>query len=206
MNDRPMLFEAMQRGIVSYGALAEKLRDEVALDLGHSVKESAIIMALRRYHDEIVLKQRKQFKFELASEITMKTNLVDVSVLKSPNLFIELEKLHKMVNYEKGDTLNIIHGSYEVSVVVSEKYMEKIKKLFDKEKILNIEKGLVSVSLRFGDEFLHTPGILFSVTRKLAWDNVNILEVVSTNTELTFIVRKKDAARAYTSLQTMVQS
>ena len=54
------------------------------------------------------------------------------------------------------------------------------------------------------DDFLHTPGIIFNAVRKLAWDNINIFEIVSTMTELTFILNKKDSMKAYEVLQELV--
>ena len=54
-------------------------------------------------------------------------------------------------------------------------------------------------------DFLYTPGILFAVTRKLYWDNINIFEIVTTATELTFIFQKADAMKAYASIQEIIE-
>jgi aspartokinase len=51
---------------------------------------------------------------------------------------------------------------------------------------------------------MHTPGIISTATRKLNWENVNIYELISTLTELTFIVNKKDSAKGYSALQRLV--
>lgn len=39
----------------------------------------------------------------------------------------------------------------------------------------------------------------------MAWENINIFEIVSTNTELTVILRKKDAMKAYEALDKLVR-
>ena len=83
--------------------------------------------------------------------------------------------------------------------------MEKLAKFLSGEKIFNKEQGLVALTIVFtSDDFLHTPGIIFNAVRKLAWDNINIYEIVSTMTELTFILNKKDSMKAYDVLQEMV--
>ena len=51
-----------------------------------------------------------------------------------------IRKIHKIVNYERGDTLNIIQGNYEITVVISQKYLSELKEIMENEKILNIEK------------------------------------------------------------------
>jgi len=203
ISSRPILHEAIEQGIISYGNLAEQLIPEIEEELNKKVKNSAVVMALRRYAEKIQ-KIHVKPKFDYNSEIIMKTNLCDISVRKSPALFTKLKKIYSIVNYEKGDVLNIIHGNYEVSIVSNMRHMEEIKKELKGEKILNTEKDLVSLSLSFSGDFLHTPGVISTTARKLNWENVNIYELVSTLTELTFIVSKKDSARGYTCLQRLV--
>lgn len=203
VSSRPILHDAIEQGIISYGNLAEQLISEVEEELNKKVKHSAVVMALRRYAEKIEKTQNKP-KFDYNSEIIMKTNLCDISVRKSPALFSKLKRIYSIVNYEKGDVLNVIHGNYEVGIISNMRYLENIKKELKGEKILNIEKDLVSLSLSFSGDFLHTPGVISTTARKLNWENVNIYELVSTLTELTFIVSKKDSAKGYACLQRLV--
>ena len=202
VSSRPLLHDAMEEGIISYGNLTEKLIGEIEEELNKKVKHSAVVMALRRYAEK--LQKAPRPKFDYNSEIIMKTNLCDISVRKSPSLFNKLKKIYQIVNYEKGDVLNIIHGNYEVSIISNMRYLEKIKNELNGEKLLNTEKDLVSLSLNFSGDFLHTPGIISTAARKLNWDNVNIYELVSTLTELTFIVSKRDSTKGYAALQRLV--
>jgi len=117
----------------------------------------------------------------------------------------KLKTIHNLVNFERGDTLNVIIGNNEVSIVSNEKYMEKLIRFLSGEKILNKEQGLVALTIIFtSDDFIHTPGVIFNAVRKLAWENINIYEIVSTMTELTFILNKKDSMKAYNVLSEMV--
>ncbi|MBW2975613.1 hypothetical protein KY366_07880 [Candidatus Woesearchaeota archaeon] len=202
VSSRPVLHDAIEQGIISYGNLAEQLIPEIEQELDKKVKNSAVVMALRRYSEK--LQKAPRPKFDYNSEIIMKTNLCDISVRKSPSLFSKLKKIYSVVDYEKGDALNVIHGNYEVSIISNMRYLESIKKGLAGEKILHVEKDLVSLSLSFSGDFLHTPGIISTVARKLNWDNVNIYELVSTLTELTFIVSKKDSSKGYIALQRLV--
>ena len=203
VSSRPLLHDAIEQGIVSYANLAEFLLPEISEELGKEVQQSAAVMALRRYAERIKpLSQKPSFTYD--SEIVMKTNLCDISIRKSPGLFSKLKTVYSLVDYERGDALNIIHGNYEVSIITNMKNLEKIRKRLDGEKILHIEKDLVSLSLNFSGDFLHTPGIISSAARQLHWENINIYELVSTLSELTFIVAKKDAAKGYQALQRLV--
>jgi len=203
INERPFILEAMGRGIVSYGSLAEKLKSEVEEELGREVKQHAIVMALRRHAEEIK-KHHKKISFDYSSDVILKTNICDISVLRSNSLLIKLKKIYDVINFEIGDFLNMIHGRYEVSIITHERYKENLIQFLKGEKILNLEEGLVTLTLTFPKEFFHTPGVVFNILRSIAWENINIYEIVSTNTELTLILNKKDATRGYKTLERLI--
>jgi len=204
INDKIFLLEPMSRGIIAYGSLAEQIKPEIEKELEKPVKTHAIVMALRR-HAEKLKEKHKHITFDFSSEIILKTDMCDISVLRSPSLLNKLKRLYDVVDFEKGDILNIIHGRHEVSVVTNERYREKSLNLLTDEKILNIEKNLVSLTLTYSKDFLYTPGVIFNVVRDIAWENINIYEIVSTNTELTFILNKKDGIKGYKVLEKLVE-
>lgn len=204
VNDRVFIQEPMSKGIISYGSLAEQLQPEIEEELGKEVKTHAIVMALRRYADQLIQKH-KTISFDYSSEIILKTDICDIAVLRSPTLLNKLKQLYDIVDFEKGDILNIIHGRYEVSIVTNERYRERLLDFLKREKILNVEKDLVALTLTFSKDFLYTPGIIFNIVRNIAWENINIFEIVSTNTELTFIQNKKDVVKAYKALEKLVK-
>jgi aspartokinase len=204
INDRVFIQEPISKGIVSHGSLAKQLKPEIEKELGKEVKTHAIVMAIRRYAESFKEKY-KEIVFDYSSEIILKTDMCDIAVLRSPSLLNKLKRLYDIVDFEKGDILNIIHGRHEVSVVTNERYREKLLNILKGEKILNLENNLVSLTLTFSKDFLHTPGVIFNVVRNIAWENINIFEIVSTNTELTFILNKKDAVKGYTVLEKLVK-
>lgn len=195
--------ESMNKNIISYSYLAKQLRPEIEEELGRKVRKHAIEMALRRYSDEIK-KKHKDITFNYSSDIIMKTQLCDFAVQRSPTLINKLKKLYDIVEYNKGDILNIIQGSNELSIITNERYKEQFKIKLKNEKILNIEEKLVSLTMTFSKDFLYTPGVIFNIIRNIAWDNVNIFEIVSTNTELTFIIHRKDAIKGYRALEKLI--
>lgn len=148
IDDRIFIQEALNKKIVSYGSLVAQLKPEVEKELGKEAKQHAIVMALRRYA-ETLNEKHKNTKFDYSSEIILKTEICDISVMRSPTLLTKLKKLYDIVNFEKGDILNIIHGRFEASIVTNERYREKFVNFLKGEKILNIEKDLVSLTLTF---------------------------------------------------------
>lgn len=205
VSEQPFVEEALANGIISVGNLAEQIHPKVEQELNKKVKLPAIVMALRRYADEIYKQRKRISEFDYSGEILLKTNICDFTVVKSSSLMTKLKTIHNLVNFERGDTLNVILGNNEVSVIINEKYKEKLMKFLSGERILNKEFDLVSLTIIFkSEEFTDTPGVIFNVVRKLAWENINIYEIISTMTELTFILSKKDSMKAYNVLQGLI--
>ncbi|MBI2558402.1 hypothetical protein HYW20_03695 [Candidatus Woesearchaeota archaeon] len=205
VSGQPFVEEALGKGIISIANLAEMMAPDVEKELGKKANQAAVVMALRRHSEEISSQRRKTKSFNYAGEILLKSNISDFTVIKSNSLLAKLKTIHGIVNFERGDTLNVIVGNSQVSIIINEKYMKKLAEFLSGEKILNKEQGLVALTIIFtSDDFLHTPGIVFDVVRRLAWNSINIFEIVSTMAELTFILSKKDSMKAYDVLQELV--
>ena len=204
VSGQPFVEEALSNGIISIANLAEDMLPEIENELGKKIRLPSIVMALRRYSEEIS-RHRRRAAFDYSGELIIKTNICDFTVAKTTALMAKLRTIHNLVNLERGDTLNVIIGNNEVSIIISDKHEEKLKSFLSGEKILNKEQNLVSLAIIFKSErFTDTPGVIFNIVRKLAWENINIYEIVSTMTELTFILSKKDSMKAYNVLHEMV--
>lgn len=200
----PMLNEAIANNIVNYANLAEHIKKKVEMEYGGKVKEAAIVMALRRYGERAKNELKIPFKFN--SEIIMKTGLSEMTLVRSMTILSKLRKIFDLVDYEKGETINIIQGNYEITLVMNDKHVNKAREILAGEKSINNERNLVSLTMMLSKDFLYTPGVLSKVTRKLEYENINVFENISTLTELIFIVSKKDAVKAYNALQELIES
>ncbi len=201
----PYLEEALDKGILNFANLAEYYQGQIEKELGQKVNGPAIVMAFRRHAENIESKNKSLPKFDYTSEIVMKTNLVDICVMHSTAFFAKLKDIYKAIDYDKGDVLNIIHGNNEAIIITNEKHKKTILSILKDEKIINTLEDLASFSLKFNPQFLSTPGIIAAVVKQFAWEDINILELVTTNTEMTFIVQKKDINRTYNVLEALVE-
>jgi len=124
---------------------------------------------------------------------------------RSKTIFPVLEKIDKMMGKE--DYLSLIIGKREISIIMSARYKEALLNLLGNEEILKIEENLGVLSLIFPMDFLYIPGLIFAVVGAISnISGINIFEVVSTLTELSFVLSEKDVDRAKEALQAMVSS
>jgi len=198
------LQEAIGKGIASYGSVAKQLKPEIEQELKKEVAHYAIVAAIRRYAEKLELRF-SDIKFNAnTSEVNLKTNVIDINVLKSSTIFDKLKRIYDIIRFEKGDVLHVIYGRNSVSIVTNERYKEQILKFLENEKIHNIEESLVSLSFTIGKKLVDTPGVLFQIVRNFAWENINIIEIISIDMEITFIVEEKDSVRGYKALQRLI--
>jgi aspartokinase len=204
VNKKIFVQESISKNIISFASLAKQLQPEIEQELKRSVKRHAIEMALRRYADHLK-HEHKNIIFDYSSDIIMKTQICDISVQRTSTFLKKIKNLYDVVDLEKGDLLNIIQGSNEVSIVTNERYKQKFIDILKNENIVNVEEELVSLTMTFSKDFLYTPGIIFNIIRNIAWENINIFEIISTNTELTFIIHKSNAVEGYKALEKLIQ-
>ena len=193
LQEKPFVHEALEKELINLGALAAYIQPEIEKELG-KVKTSAISMAIRRYHQD--LESYKKATIYADTELAVKSNLIEISLLKSPTIQPKLRSLH----VDHGGTLNIIQGNFEVLILCDKKYENEFRKILEGESIQKVRLGLSSLSVRIPKEFEDIPGFYFAITKALTMENIPIIEIVNTQSEATFILEDKDIPRAYSVL------
>jgi aspartokinase len=113
--------------------------------------------------------------------------------------------MYNVIDFKHGDIFNIIQGNYEISVITNKKYEEKLIDLIGKEKIKSLVDDHISISLLYSKDYSFTPGILYNISRNIAWENINILTCFHTPTEFFLIVHQDDAMKCYNILEMMLK-
>lgn len=204
VDERIYLHEAMSNGIASYGSVAKHLKPLIEKELGREVDHFAIVTALRR-HAQKLTKRFNGVSFNTKySEVNLKTHIIDINAIKSPELFDKLKRFYDLIDFDKGDILHVIYGRTHVAVVTNERYKDQILNLLQNQKIKKIEENLVALSFTVGKERIEEPGVLFKITRSLAWENINVIEIISVDLEVTFIIDKKDATKGFDALERLI--
>ncbi len=203
----PFVHECLGKEMVNYATVAEHLRPQLERELGKKIKTSAVSMALRRYAEDMKRKYESKGVMQILgkSEISVRSGICDITMLKSNTLFGRLKNIYSMVDYGRGDMLNIVHGNFTVTIIVNDAHRKKILDMLEDEKMCHMERDLAQVSLKFPSEYLYTSGVLHHLTKELAWSDINLIEIVSSSTELNFIVKSRDTVRAYSALEGIIE-
>lgn len=205
IEQKPFLQEALSRGIVNNAALAEEFIPEIEKELKKKVKFSAVNMAIRRLSEKLEKTFISKAKFDKESDITIKSDLIEITIFKIQDVQKYIKELYNIVNFKKGDLLTITQGLHEVMIITNGKYEKKILQLFPKKIIKKIIKNLSSLTINIPITAIETVGLFYIASRALNWENINIVDIVSTLTEMTFIVNENNTAKSFNVLKKLIK-
>ena len=144
---KPFLEGALVEGLINLSALARQLKPEIEKQVGKSVNDSAVIMALNRLVPRLELMSTMKFK-----------------------------------------------------KVVSSSIVPLVDEIFADEHKISQTQNLSSITVKLPAENAICPGVYYYIFKELAWDNINIAEVISTTNEFTVVISDDDIHRAFTIL------
>lgn len=204
LNKHVFLQEAINHGIVSYNKLAKDIKPEIEKQLGRKIKHNAVVMSLRRYAEKLE-KKKERISFNYFRELLLKTDICYIVIEETETSVGRIKRLYDEIEFKLGGIFNVVQGNYEIGIVTNSRYKEKFLDLLSENKILRTVDDLVVISLTYSKDLSFTPGILYNVSRFIAWENINILNVLHTPKELSFVISKNDAMRCYNTLERMVK-
>ena len=88
----PFLRDVLRKGFLNYTNFTESIIDEVAQSCNKEVKETAVIMALRRYATELNRAEGQKKSDGVSYTIVMHTNIIDYNYSKTFSLSSSLER------------------------------------------------------------------------------------------------------------------
>lgn len=199
---KPFLESALIEGIVNLSALSRKIKPEVEAALGKEVNDGAIIMALNRLVPRLELVTQMKFKkvVENIGDIIVRSNLADYTFLNSKTLFDRQAELLEHIKSMNDIFCTFSQGISETTLVVSSSVVPLVDKIFAEESCLSRMDTLSSITVKLPAENSIYPGVYYYIFKELAWDNINISEVISTTNEFTVVVNDEDIHRAFSIL------
>ena len=205
---KPFLEDALVNGLVNLSALARHLKPEIEKHIDKPVNDSAIIMALNRLIPRIKLVSTMKFRniVNNIGDIIVRSNLADYAFANSSTLFEAQAKLLDKVHSMKDVFCTFSQGIYETTLVVSSSITGLVEDIFAGENCLSKTSHLSSITVKLPMDNTVCPGVYYYIFKELAWDNINIADIISTANEFTVIINNNDIHRAFSILMKTKQS
>ena len=137
---------------------------------------------------------------ENIGDIIVRSNLADFAFTNSATLYEKQAILLDRVRNMKDVFCTFSQGIYETTLVVSSSIVPLVDEIFADEHKISQTQNLSSITVKLPAENAICPGVYYYIFKELAWDNINIAEVISTTNEFTVVISDDDIHRAFTIL------
>lgn len=197
--DSEIAYSALRDGILNLSAYAQSIQNEVERRTKKSVRAGTIVVALSRLSKSLELQPPLSPLVDI-KDVAVKTRLVEITFDKTRLNREKLQRLYVDSDFASADFLTVTYGVGELSIVVPESLKKSVLKLYAKHKPKLIFDDLASLTIRIGEDCITTPNVTFALVRMFALKRINIVEIVSTFTELTFILHQRDLNEAISTV------
>lgn len=201
----PFLEEALADGLINVSSLARRIKPEIAERLKKDVKEGAIIMAINRMAPSNYFKINLKIQNFMHSigDVIVRSNLSDVTFHNSETLYSATSELLKHVSTQKEMFCTFSAGVYETTVIISESLKGYVNEIFKREKQISFQDNLSSITIKLPKENTEISGVYYYILKRIAWDGINIREIISTSNEFTIVVHDVDIDRTFSILMSL---
>ncbi len=199
INKSPFLREAMTDDLINISALARKLKPEIESSMGKEVKEGAIVMAIKRMTPGLYHRLNIKITNIMGDlgDFLVRSNLSDFTFENTDSLKTKQEEFCQQINKEADSFFTISRGISETTFILSSNHNEIIDRNFKNEKLKSHTSDLASVTVKLPTINTEIYGIYYYILKHLAWEGINIVELVSTSNEFTVVVKQEDVDKAF---------
>lgn len=191
------LTEAMSKDLINYSSLARYIKPELEKVLLKTVSEASIIMAIKRIAEDLKPKFVPLTVFQSVPEMIVRSNLVDMTIANSPTLAKKISKIIDLHHENQKYFFTLTEGLSETTVIASRDAQDIIIENIKGENILVEFTNLSAITIRMPKDISYSPGVVYFFLKSLAWEGINLIEVVSTYVELTLVMEDKDVNSAF---------
>jgi len=195
---------ALRKGYLNLSAYAKSIKDQVEDKCKKPVKLGSIVVALSRL--PVSLKgQPPLLPNVVIEDLTIKSPLVEITFDKTRENLHRLRELYRDIRLRSTDFLTVTHGVGEITIVAAEDAQQKILEIYESQKPKAIINNLVGLTVRYGDRYIEEPNVIYTLLKGIAVKRINIVEIISTYTELTFILDRSNLQEVFLTLNEIFQ-
>ena len=160
----------------------------------------SIKIALSRISKE---KQKSiPYKRICSDNIFVKKNISLISLNNTINSNKLISKLHSINLWEDKNYFWVIQWVNEIDIIYSKNLKSWIDDILCNHNIKLKIDNLWAIWIHLDEELLNTMWVIYNLTKKLAFYNINIINILSTYTEIVFVIKEKDIKKAFEVLMT----
>ncbi|HLD02656.1 MAG TPA: hypothetical protein VJC07_03085 [Candidatus Nanoarchaeia archaeon] len=195
------LLELLQEDVINIMALARKLFSSIKKQNAKATIAS-IAIAIKRYIAEEKNKAGTTDLKEIIenSQLSTKNDIIHITLERNSRIIKKLVEISTKIRWEHEEVFFVNEGAGEVTVILDAKNKELFKDCA--EEIIETTTNLAILSIRESTQktakkSLEVPGVYHYFIGQLSRRGINIVEIMSTLSQLTFVLKSDDIMKAY---------
>ncbi|HUD44676.1 MAG TPA: hypothetical protein VMR41_03995 [Patescibacteria group bacterium] len=201
IRNQPLLEDGLSRGIISYSALARDIRPQIEEKLMKKVTRGAIVMAVKRVSKNLKNRVKKTDQEINLTGITVRSDLVELTYANSETIAGNFKHVFSIAEKHNETMCNLSQGIRETMFIVGKDIVLDIEKLFRNERYVAKVENLSSITILLAKNTINIPGVYYSILKLFAWNDISVIDIISTFSELTIIFNNKDIDTAFSLLK-----
>lgn len=192
------LIEILKDDLINIAALSRKLLENIKQENPKATVES-ISIAIKRYmQKEKNQKISPTLKRIIANtQLLTKSDVLHMTFRRDRFMLNKISQIANKIQWDQDEIFFVNQGSGEITIVLD----EKNKKLLQgcEEFLIESTRNLSILSLKesFQKEALNVPGLYSYFINIISRKGINLIEIISTLSQLTFVLRNDDLLKAY---------
>lgn len=202
IHDDEIARSALERGVLNLSAFAGEIRPQIEKAVLKKVSVASIVVALARVRDDMRARRHRDplIPHVIIKAMSVQSGLTELSYEKTVRNMSAARRMQGMHKLHEEGVLLISFGVREITIIAREEHARVIRDVFRPAKPRAALTELAAITVSFDQKYLEVPNTIFALSRLLALRRINVIEIVSTFSELTFIVRTRDVQGAFEAL------
>jgi hypothetical protein len=159
-------------GLINTSALARKIGDEI----GYTKNKDAIISAIRRYENNVVLKANYEQIYSALKKANFKSKnkLVGIVLKRTPKNEQKSASLFEKLELQRDSTLRSFEMTNFIKIIFDSEFLKEVKKIFNDVEILELSENISEISISFEENTGNIHGMFNIIANELTANDILI--------------------------------
>ena len=200
---KPFIIESLSEGLINISSLARRIHPTLEKIVGHPVKQGAIVMSLNRLVPQLVNNKTQNYNdlLSMLGDIIVRSNLTDYTFRNSSTIFKSHVNLMNVLKDYNDVFFTMVRGVFESNLIVGSGVCKFVESMFEHEDCTYKQDKLSAITLKLPANNVQSVGFYYQILKFIAWEGINVKEVVSTTNEFSIIVSEDDVDHAFSILK-----
>jgi aspartokinase len=190
-----------QKGLLNHRAYAKQILPLVEKACFKEVKLGSVTTAVTRYADQ--LKPIPIPPNEDILRISVQKHLSGLTYERTIETSEKIRNFYREFADSPDSYITVTQGVNEITIIANDSIIKKIKTELTGYNTIYDITNIAGISVKFDIKYMEISNLFYALIRKLALRNINIIEIVSTATELTFIIDMDDVQASLEGLHSV---